>query len=164
MDSVEKPNIYLKGEDWTSESNELLWGAVESDGEMYHVKTIYDPCPAGYKVAPKEAMNGFALANVLNDFDKGYYFPTLSSNIWIPAPGYIIKTALVRGNPTIYSETGGYIGYYWASDPYNFEYDGKTYIGGYYMKIANGEVKPVRTSTENTRAFARSIRCVKVQM
>jgi hypothetical protein len=51
------------------------------------------------------------------------------------------------------------MGYYWHSDP--FENIEKDYLGGYYMKIATGEVKPSRTSTQKDRGYGRSIRCVK---
>lgn len=157
--SVQKPDIFLKGDDWTSERNDHLWGAVTSNGTTYYTKTIYDPCPYGYIVAPKESMSGFALADVLTAFDKGYLFPTLSSEMWIPAGGYIIPTGSVRGNPTVYNDDQLYTGYYWNSDPYAPA--DKDIKGAYYMKIAENEVKPSRTSTEENRAFARSVRCIK---
>lgn len=157
--SVQKPNIFLKGDDWTNERNDNLWGAVESDGTTYYTKTIYDPCPAGYTVAPKNSLTGLALADVLNTFDKGYLLPTLGSNLWVPAGGHIIPTGSVRGNPTVYNDDQAYIGYYWHSDAYvNAD---KTIRGGFYMKIADGEVKPGRSSSEENRAFGRSVRCIK---
>jgi hypothetical protein len=157
--SVQRPDIFLKGDDWTSERNDNLWGAIVSEGTTYYTKTIYDPCPAGYIVAPKDALTGFSISNVLSAFDKGYMFPTLETDIWIPAGGYIIPTGSVRGNPTTYNDSQAYTGYYWNSDAYvNAD---KTIKGGYYMKIADGEVKPGRTSSEENRAFARSVRCIK---
>ena len=157
--SVQRPDIFLKGNDWTNESNNNLWGAIVSDGVTYYAKTIYDPCPAGYIVAPKDAFTGLDLSNVLGTFDKGYMFPTLGSDLWIPAGGYIIPTGSVRGNPTVYNDGQAYTAYYWNSDAYlNSD---ETIRGGYYMKIADGEVKPSRTATEENRAFARSVRCVK---
>lgn len=159
LDSVLKPEIFLKGNDWTSEPNDNLWGAIVSGGVTYYTKTIYDPCPAGYTVAPKDAMSGFDLADVTSAFDKGYSFPAIDADIWIPAGGYIIPTGSVRGNPTIYNDSQAYTGYYWNADSYvNAD---QTVKGAYYMKIADGEVKPVRTSSEQNRAFARSVRCIK---
>lgn len=157
--SVQSPDIFLKGTDWTSERNDLLWGAIESNGVTYYTKTIYDPCPAGYRVAPKESMSGFDLANVKGAFDKGYSFPTLGNDIWMPAGGYIIPTGSVRGNPTVYNDDQAYLGYYWNSDPY--APTDKEIKGGYYMKIAENEVSPARFSSEENRAFARSVRCIK---
>jgi hypothetical protein len=157
--SVQRPDIFLKGNDWTNESNNNLWGAIVSDGVTYYTKTIYDPCPAGYIVSPKDALTGLDLSNVLATFDKGYMFQTLGSELWIPAGGYIIPTGSVRGNPTVYKDDQKYTAYYWNSDAY-YNAD-ETVRGGYYMKIADGEVKPARTSTEENRAFGRSVRCVK---
>ena len=157
--SVQRPDIFLKGNDWTDESNNNLWGAIVSDGVTYYTKTIYDPCPAGYIVSPKDALTGLDLSNVIGTFDKGYMFPTLGSDLWIPAGGYIIPTGSVRGNPTVYNDGQKYTAYYWNSDAYHNA--DETVRGGYYMKIADGEVKPARTSTEENRAFGRSVRCVK---
>lgn len=157
--SVQKPNIFLKGDDWTSERNDNLWGAIVSDGTTYYAKTIYDPCPAGYVVASKDALTGLALSDVLGAFNKGYMFPALGADLWVPAGGHIIPTGSVRGNPEVYGDDQTYIGYYWHSDAYvNAD---QTIRGGFYTKIADGEVKPGRSSSEENRAFGRSVRCVK---
>ncbi len=156
--SVQKPDIFLKGNDWTNEPNDLLWGAIVSGNITHYVKTIYDPCPSGYKVASKDALTGFDLADA-DTFDKGYYFSTSNTGIWLPAGGYIIPTGSVRGNPTAYNDDQAYTGYYWNADAY--VNDDQSIRGGYYLKIAEGEVKPARFSTEENRAFARSVRCIK---
>ena len=159
MYSVQHPTIYLKGYDWTTETNNQLWGALDADGTAYYVKTIYDPCPSGYIVAPKDAFTGLNTSNVNGDFNKGYSFSIEGKQIWVPSPGYIQMNGWLRGNPEIDDADNAYMGYYWHSDP--FENIEKDYLGGYYMKIATGEVKPSRTSTQKDRGYGRSIRCVK---
>lgn len=60
-------------------------------------KTIYDPCPSGYKVAPSWTWNGFTTTgnevwngsysdwNIEGDFDHGFYFKYDGTNLaWYP--------------------------------------------------------------------------------
>ena len=157
--SVQHPEIYLKGYDWTTETNNELWGAIVTDGTTQYVKTIYDPCPAGYMVPPKDSMTGLTLSKVSGDFNKGYLFNIDGASLWIPSPGYLQMNGWVRGNPDLDDADQSHFGYYWHSDPHvNVE---KDYLGGYYMKIAENEVKPARNSSQKDRAFGRSIRCVR---
>lgn len=157
--SVQHPEIYLKGYDWTTETNDELWGAIVTDGTTQYVKTIYDPCPAGYMVPPKGSMTGLTLSMTSGEFNKGYLFNINGSSLWLPSPGYLQMNGWVRGNPAIDDSDESYFGYYWHSDPHvNIE---KDYLGGYYMKIAENEVKPARNSSQKDRAFGRSIRCVR---
>ncbi len=72
--SVTHPDYMLNAAagvgDWTTENNGLLWGdnnttyfsnfSVSGAGAGWtDVKTIYDPCPAGYRVANKFTWTGF---------------------------------------------------------------------------------------------------------
>ena len=110
-------------------------------------------------VPPKDSMTGLTLSKVSGDFNKGYLFNIDGASLWIPSPGYLQMNGWVRGNPDLDDADQSYFGYYWHSDPHvNVE---KDYLGGYYMKIAENEVKPARNSSQKDRAFGRSIRCVR---
>ena len=57
--AIRNPQVYYTGYNtfWVtkSESTKLLWGD-NIDDNVAPVKTVYDPCPAGYKVAPQDLL------------------------------------------------------------------------------------------------------------
>ena len=78
---------------WLDKHNDYLW----SDES----KTIYDPCPVGYKVASNVIWSGFTFTgeesedvsefNVSGTYDKGWNFyvdESKSTTAWYPAPHY----------------------------------------------------------------------------
>ena len=112
-----------------------LWGDATLNNPSDHVKTIYDPCPAGWKVWNEDAWNAVVTAgaptarpvyNALNDSDPnmGYgfmicdsYFPTAgtsrNTNCDITGTLYMsgtknVSTWYTVSNPNIYSSG------YWA--------------------------------------------------
>ena len=86
-----------------------------------NVKTIYDPCPAGWMVTPGNVFSGFTKtgrgvasisdANVIGSFASGFYFQRSSSDAtgtYFPASAYRI------------GRSGGFnlvntVGYYWLN-------------------------------------------------
>lgn len=129
LDSIVKtPCVFYKsvgeyGYDWTYR-NDNLWGTpitsivtinngrVGYDYYNYNInkgsKTIYDPCPVGWRVPPE-----YAFVNILKgtlEFAKGYSFPIgpSGSPVWFPAGGkrYFLSASV--------SDIGG-VGNYWAS-------------------------------------------------
>lgn len=54
--SIKHPMTFLKKADWLATSNNSLWGNPNGATEFSTScsKTIYDPCPAGYKVPGKD--------------------------------------------------------------------------------------------------------------
>lgn len=83
-ESIEKPMIYAaRNSPWTYEWSDNLWDVS---------KTIYDPCPVGYKVSVQEIWNGFTVngINVAGVFDYGWHFYIDSQNTaWYPANPHI---------------------------------------------------------------------------
>lgn len=104
------------GYDWMWNSDHTLWG--ES-------KTVNDPCPYGWKVAPAKAFGGLTIVGtpVAEDYDK--YGWTLSSG---SAESFFIGAGRRRyDNSTIYNiympptrnvamEAQPWVGLYWSSD------------------------------------------------
>lgn len=76
--TIENPSVfYCKYPSWTSPFNSSLWAPDQ--------KTIYDPCPVGYRVPPRNAFRSFTKSgestwqgvdyiNVIENFDKGWNF------------------------------------------------------------------------------------------
>ncbi len=91
-ESIEKPTNYAgRSTPWTSEWSETLW----SDE-----KTIYDPCPVGYKVSSKDVWSGFTTTggnannvsaiNAKGEFDYGWNFYIDGQNTaWYPVNPHI---------------------------------------------------------------------------
>ena len=123
-------------------------------------KSIYDPCPAGWRIH-KGGRNGVwaqaknssfferkdEYTHTYNRTNKGMNFSGKfgsASTIWYPVSGYI------DGN-TGYLTDVGYYGDYWSSSP--------DMCFAYYQRIShNGVVYPASTGH---RADANSVRCVK---
>ena len=107
-----------------------LWGDATLDNPSDHVKTIYDPCPAGWKVWSQDAWNAMIATgaetarpeyNALDESDsnKGYgfmicdsYFPTAgtarNTNFDVQGTLYMngtknVSTWYTVSNPSIYS-------------------------------------------------------------
>ncbi len=130
--SINFPKFFIKGNyatdnDWYGVStggenrNNNFWGNGAA-GEA-PVKTIYDPCPVGYMVAPLDAFSGFFKTglttttiystdlNVEGAFDKGWKFlADGTSTIFMGAAGSMNYSSGVSRNASM-------TGYYWTSTP-----------------------------------------------
>lgn len=93
-DAIQHPTYFPHGYDnWASEWDTNLWSVDQ--------KTIYDPCPVGYRVPVKEVWSGFSRtgsdANYIEDFnitddgfDNGFHFYYNDSEYaWYPVVPYI---------------------------------------------------------------------------
>ena len=89
---IEYPTTYTYSHyGWTTDWNDNLWNQYQ--------KTIYDPCPVGYRVPPMAVWNGFSKSgdntewynmNVSGSFDYGWNFIYDGGNTsWYPATGRI---------------------------------------------------------------------------
>ena len=112
-------------------------------------KSIYDPCPAGWRV-PDGGSNGIWSkagfgTTTYDSTNKGMSFSISSpSTTWYPASGYRSKD---DGGLFVV----GSIGYYWSASPYS-------YYAYYLIFYGNGEVIP---SNDSNRANGFSVRCLQ---
>ena len=89
-ETIENPTNFAYGNDrWTKEWSQDLWSTAQ--------KSIYDPCPVGYRVAVPEVWYGFTTngesanrpkdMNIAGAFDHGWYFyidNNESETAWYP--------------------------------------------------------------------------------
>ena len=118
QESIKTPNVFAYGSNnvWSTESNNNMWTRVQ--------KTIYDPCPVGYKVASKDIWRSFTMNgvntsnkeefNVSGEFDQGWYFLYDGQNCaWYPQAGYIqYYGSYSSSNAYAWSSDAGYAFYY----------------------------------------------------
>lgn len=149
---------YYYAYDWLNYGDNALWGNPE--GYNYPkasslVKSIYDPSPAGYMVAPNDTWfgqsDGTDIANCVFAnaiWDNGY---TLTSpegqQWWFPIGGW-------RGRKNGVLSSADTNGYYWYSST-NDENSANTQ----HLTLGKDAVK---LNSSNSRANSCLIRCVKI--
>ena len=158
--SIRHPEVRIKStsslKDWHFFPRvQGLWGNTKaaSDPLKSAVKTVYDPCPAGYQIPEKEAFSGFTL----NDADmynskRGFLYPTGiddGSTIYFPVAGTVQHTS----DNMMYYE---YEGFVWSCNPGS----GGVYVFrfGDYGSTVKSAVSPL------DRAYASSVRCIKTSI
>ncbi|MGN0189722.1 MAG: hypothetical protein ACI395_09430 [Candidatus Cryptobacteroides sp.] len=130
-------------------------------GRWGSVKTIYDPCPAGWRV-PDGGDNsiwnvaGFSSNNVTR-ISSGVEFTISSGTTWFPAAG-------CRAQTDGKLDKVGTIGYYWAATvdtqygtqahKFHFNFDYWTELGSAGSFSATGKLYP---------AWGMSVRCCKIK-
>ena len=136
--------------DWHYSSRDnRLWTTSDK------TKSIYDPCPAGWRV-PDGGENGVwskakgsssSFSHTYNSSNEGMNFSGKfgsASTIWYPASGY-------RYNDYGSLYNVGDLGSYWSASPYNYN--------AYYLYFSgDGYVSP---SNDRYRARGLSVRCLQ---
>ena len=121
---------------------------ITKEGDWWNptIKTLYDPCPNGYRI-PKSGTYG----NASDWIKSNPYSGLISGYMWsnddisfFPASGY--RNA---SNGKFYAV--GTNGYAWMSTPYNS-------TNGYYLDFRSSTVYPNYT---NHRSFGFPTRCIK---
>ena len=129
---------------WNSEckGNGTTWGDVST------TKTVYDPCPPGWKIPPGGVFRGFTTFNVIGNFDHGWTFKKYfgdTTGIFFPASGD-------RSRADGWLSNVGAYGYYWSSATYRQAYAYLLFFGSgwvgvyplYYGSRADGlPVRPI---------------------
>ena len=144
--------------DWyytgSSSTDNTRWTTLES------TKSIYDPCPAGWRV-PDGGKNGvwsralgssssFTQSSLYDSTNEGMNFSGKfgsASTIWYPASGY--RLASDGGLGFV-----GYNGHFWSVSPLN-NYDNRMY---YLYFVSNGSVNP---SPFSERSLGLTVRCLQ---
>ncbi|MFC2319813.1 MAG: hypothetical protein ACFNLP_08830 [Segatella oulorum] len=122
------------------------------------VKTIYDPCPAGFHMPASRAFTGFTTSGIYastpsqinknGGWDYGWNFNNKLSSpdatVYFPAAGWRNGDYGTLGD-------GGWRGCYWSAIPYDA---GNT---AHYMALSSGHMSPV---AEIGREYALSVRPV----
>jgi hypothetical protein len=141
--SVRNPGVFYYASaspyDWypgsSTTQNDVLWGTT---------KTVYDPCPSGWKVAPSAAFGTWSTStSTWDSTNLGRTF-TAASGSWYPASG--IRTS---GAGVVVANVGTY-GYYWSS--------AISSTSASIMYFSSTNVYP---STSNYRAVGFAVRCVQ---
>ncbi|MBQ9195309.1 MAG: hypothetical protein IJ152_06655, partial [Bacteroidales bacterium] len=86
------------------------WWSAAADAAQYNgatVKTVYDPCPAGYTVPRHEAFNDFSASSASWDATyPGYTFTSAGGSLYFPAQGQ--RNAGATSAPPVDSGIGRY--------------------------------------------------------
>jgi hypothetical protein len=126
--------------DSRSSQNDDLWGG--SDLATPGAKTIFDPCPAGWRVPAWSGNQSPWSTFTTSNFTWGNYGRTYSGSYY-SAAGY-----RNCNNGTLNST--GLRSYCWSASPYS-RY-------AYYLYFINNDLRP---SENCNRAYGHSVRCVK---
>ena len=127
-----------------------LWAADNTSNSKTlatSTKTVYDPCPVGYKVPLLNAFGTFSsYSGEYDEDEKGLYFTCNEGKVFFPLTGYRNQSS-----GGIFTGSTGSYGYYWSVVPcdsyrsYQFQIQSSTYT----------------TNTINSRAWGSAVRPVQ---
>ena len=170
---------YAESRDWLAESDDALWGnpdGRERDENLEYVnkgfKSLYDPCPAGWRVPPVDVfetftasgqvsfvhedfdvvdINGDGLINA-DDFSNGWMFNMEDGSMFFPAAARFDGSyAMLMGSVC------GMWGSYWSNAPGTADYG----YGGMGFCALSFQSTMVTPNASASRADAYSVRCVR---
>lgn len=156
--SQQKSNIstqpYRYAYDWLCYADDALWGNFSGYKNLSSStlrKTIYDPSPEGYMVAPMDTWQQFVSSeSVLNNafWQSGYVLSRNNEVWWYPIGGW-------RGRKDGNLTTADKVGYYWYNSP-----AGNKNPNASFMTISSNGVN---LQGNNCRANACSVRSIKIK-
>lgn len=154
--AVAHPCEWLTGSrDWLKVRDNTLWGNPQ--GYKFPSKTYkskYDPCPAGYKVAPPDTWKNFSDSN-RGEWNFGLSFVYDGTN-----RNYYPSTGFRFGNSTTFSWID-YAGAYWTSSPCNP--DDVSQDADNPLRALEFAFAPDWTDASacDSRSFGFAVRCVR---
>lgn len=119
--------------DWLIEHENALWG---------NTKTMYDPCPPGWKVPSRPIYDSKSVTSIYN-------YGLSMDGIWYPATGYHHRVSFNLNNV-------GQEGHYWYATPKD---DGNAY--SFYFNSTTGNETVDLANHYTPKAQLNAIRCVK---
>ena len=165
---IAHPDVFITSTEgyWLPSSINTLWG-VESKYQGGQItekvyKSLYDPCPPGWKVPRAHVMNGTQHVELQEAwsglssteyrweaYGRGIYLPTTQGEAWYPNNGYITKEGKVI-------MVGQYC-CYWSCDPYG----GGLSFAMQLLKDMGGRLlfNPIQYGKVNGEGH--SVRCIK---
>ena len=157
--AVKHPTVFIKSNsddmtDWYNggAGNACLWGtpwqatgSVNPYNGRQGKKSIYDPCPIGYRVPPQDTWDKAACTSFA---DNGIFLKDMvpTGTFWFPAAGIRNRTSEAFGSV---SQSG----HYWSSSS-----AGNNIIYTGYFNFTKSE--SVYPSIRGSRSFGFSVRCV----
>ena len=127
------------------------WSNYMPDGSWASTKTVYDPCPSGWRVPDGGTSGVWATGSTITSGSYGLNFGGVfgsAETIWYPASGCL---SLDSG---VLSDVGSG-GYYWSVTP-----DPSSSSNVYYLYFySNGSVNPSYSSYY--RYSGRAVRCLQ---
>lgn len=176
--SIENPTIVLAGQplpgsykDWLKEADNKLWGnpegAVKNSENEYPnkgSKSCYDPCPAGWRVPPVDALKtatpsgGYdedeSQFDVEGDFCYGYNINMAEGSSYFPASG-----RYYGAYGMLYGSVCGLWGNYWSNSPYG---DSDSHMGSIIVAFQNtatgASMSPL---AGGAKSDAYPVRCIR---
>ena len=155
--------LYTHGSTWYSVYNQYNLWSMENTTTGFNdnavVKTIYDPCPAGFHMPASNAFTGFTTTgnnsntfsefNVSGAWEHGWNFnnkiTSPDATVYFPASGYRNSE-----NGSLFGM--GYFGYYRSAGPSN----DAGY--GYYLRFSPREVSPQQSDLRSDVFSVRPVR------
>ena len=163
QNGIQHPGTLYTGLTWYSVYNQYNLWSMDNTTTGFNdnavVKTIYDPCPAGFKMPASNAFTGFTTTgentetksqfNINGEWKSGFHFNNKISSpdatVYFPASGYRnSKDGSLFGI--------GYFGYYRSAVPSN----DAGY--GYYLRFSPSEVLPQKNDLRSDVFSVRPVR------
>ncbi len=143
-----KPHVFYSGTsstsyDWQSPQQNAAWGDKAE-------KSVYDPCPEGWRVAPNGTWSDFGRSNFpfngsSASINGGRLYTAGSVKAWYPAPGYrYYASGALR--------YVGDLGYSWSST---------VAASGYSAHDLYFDTQSLLPTNTNYRAYGLQVRCLQ---
>lgn len=163
QNSIQHPGTLYTGSTWYSVYNQYNLWSMDNTTTGFNdnavVKTIYDPCPAGFHMPASNAFTGFTTTggntetesqfNINGAWESGFHFNNKISSpdatVYFPASGY-------RNSIDGSLFGAGYFGYYRSAGPSN----DAGY--GYYLRFTPSEVLPQKNDLRSDGFSVRPVR------
>ena len=158
--TIENPAVFIDNADnesgnWTWTDDWSLWGdrngysASYASGGWSGSKSIYDPCPPGYRVANVNTFSGLSLDSAIGEWSNGYWFRRTGTDAigtWFPATS--------SRDPSHGGVVRGALCELWCSNPSGSNATAKARL----FSAFDGTVSPAITAVA---AYGHTVRCVR---